>query len=702
MLFCGLENWAEKAVRELIANSTLHGDQLYWHPAEDNALSILGQDRAMVVINAYQGLDPDVIGRVSGTIVAGGALVVICPALGDWQTYRDPQLRKLVPYPIDSSLNKSHYLDRWSRTLLALEGVEIYAQHDTKIIPPVISEAPDFRLDKACTNDQAAAIEIVIKTVTGQRRQPAIIAADRGRGKSAAMGLAAAQLITRGRAWHVIITSSGFNKVRNIFKHAHAALPGSDLNLTQKSLQHTQGNIRYASVETLLSQHSGDAPDCDLLLVDEAASLGVSMLEALMMRYPRIAFASTEHGYEGSGRGFSLKFKQLINKHCRGARSLQLKSPVRWADQDPLEHWIEQLLLLGVEASAFDVTEFKSLSNLSFEVVSQQHLVENENLLRRVFQLLSDAHYQTRPVDLRHLLDAPNSNLYLARTDKQVVGLVWWMYEGKLDKQISLDIVAGKRRPQGHLVPQILAAHMGLVDAVRLRCARIQRIVVEPNLQNKGIGSWMLSQLKKHLPGKMDYLASSFGADRALTRFWNQAQFNTVRLSDKLNAASGLHSAVVLHPLSDAASLLQHDAQCIFTRQFVAQLRNSLCNLSPTLACEIARNLSKATPLRSSELETAVLFAYASRPYESSLAVAHKLAQAALFSPALEKTFNSVMRQLFIMRSLQNRRWRHCAEQLGLNGKAECIQLLRQGAQLILIEHNSPDIVKNLKKKYGL
>ncbi len=104
MLFCGPETWGEKAAHKLITTSALRDDQIYWHKAEENALGILGQDRGIVVINAYQSLAPDVVGRTSGTIVAGGALVIICPQLEDWQNRPDPQSKKLTPYPIDDDV----------------------------------------------------------------------------------------------------------------------------------------------------------------------------------------------------------------------------------------------------------------------------------------------------------------------------------------------------------------------------------------------------------------------------------------------------------------------------------------------------------------------------------------------------------------------------------------------------------------------
>ncbi|MCP4008187.1 MAG: tRNA(Met) cytidine acetyltransferase, partial [Proteobacteria bacterium] len=547
-----------------------------------------------------------------------------------------------------------------------------------------------------CTNDQQVAIKAVCKTLTGQRRRPAIISADRGRGKSAALGLAAGQLLASHQAQTIFATASSYKQVASIFKHAHAVLPDAAMPANRKCLHHAHGSLNYIAADSLISNKQ----DCDLLIVDEASTLGIARLEALLKLYPRIAFSGTEHGYEGSGRGFSLKFRQLIQAHCRGQHAVKLHTPVRWAPDDPLEYWTNRLLLLNLNQGESGIAEPVELQALKFRQIAQSKLAENETLLTRIFGLLVDAHYQTRPVDCRYLLDAPNSRLFVAEHGEQIVGLVWLMLEGGLEAGIAHEVVAGRRRPQGHLVPQILAAHLGLEEAITLRCARIQRIVVDPLLQGRGIGSWMLEKIAKQDDINADYLASSFGADPPLSSFWQRAGYRTARISDKPQAASGLHSVVVLKPCSDAANSPGLQTPKLFRTQFVTQLASGLRNLSSELACSIAPQGIDKLNLDSDELKTAVLFAYAQRPYESSLAVLAKLGQYALFNPDPGFEPGRLTRHLFIKRTLQNQPWSACAEELNINGQRECVKHLRHGTRAILAHAFSEEIIAKLRTRY--
>ena len=82
------------------------------------------------------------------------------------------------------------------------------------------------------------------------------------------------------------------------------------------------------------------------LLVDEAAMIPLPLLQEYSRYFQHIVFSTTIHSYEGTGRGFELKFKRKIH---RTFQHFELKQPLRWQENDPLEHFIDDLLLLNAE-----------------------------------------------------------------------------------------------------------------------------------------------------------------------------------------------------------------------------------------------------------------------------------------------------------------------------------------------------------------
>ena len=681
---------------KLISKSGLEERDIYRSQANDSALDTLGQDFSLLIIDAYAGLNPDLVGRVSGTLRAGGALLIIRPA--NWAGYIDPQSSRLAPYPLPAAAASHHYIARWNRLLSGFEGIERFDALQGTQPQAIITAQLQNSQDQAVSADQENAIDAVCKAATARRKQPAILTAARGRGKSAALGLAAGRLIRDSEIRDIVVTAGGHKSLHSLFRHARAVLADSKLENSGRTLQHPSGRLRYLPADKLIAQ----TPDCDLLLVDEAASLGVARLTELLKRYPRIAFSSTEQGYEGSGRGFSLKFRALLETHCRGRYPARLDTPIRWAKNDPLENWIDTLLCLIKSEKPPANSKINGFSGLSFVPLSQQALSLDETLLAQVFGLLVDAHYQSRPSDLRALLDAPNAELWAAQDSNEIIGVIWLMHEGELAPDISNEIVAGRRRPQGHLAPQILAAHMGLDNAVSLHCARIQRIVVQPDKQGQGLGQWMLEQLDTRLKNRIDYLASSYGADLPLSHFWHKAGYQSVRLSDKPNAASGLRSALVLRALSPSGQQLIKQATTEFATQFIAQLSDCLHELDPAMAIELCRgNELMIAAMNPAQIKAAVLFAYAGRPYESSLTALQILAQKSLLGSQPQSLLQAKSQQIYIARILQHQNWKRCAEIAGISGKQACLKSLRNSTGILLKAYVPDKALQALRQKYS-
>jgi len=133
---------------------------------------------------------------------------------------------------------------------------------------------------------------------------------------------------------------------------------------------------------------------------------------------------------------------------------------------------------------------------------------------------------------------------------------------------LHADILHGYRRPKGHLIPQVLAFHLGVEQAFELRGARIVRIATLPELQQKGFGSELLKFVIEHCKHKQyDYLGSSFSSTEDVAGFWRKLEFKTVRQGSKLDKSSGTQSALVLYGLSQAGLKLEEQALHFFEHQ---------------------------------------------------------------------------------------------------------------------------------------
>ncbi|MCE3028531.1 GNAT family N-acetyltransferase [Salinicola sp. DM10] len=532
--------------------------------AAAKARSRLGQEHDLVVIDAVSpqgGFDPDAFGALSGTVLAGGWLVLLTPAhwltpeAGPWRG--DADYRRLTQWPHAAETLKARYLRRVARGLLAAESMAVWkpdallpragaptrsagkpAQAQTSTPTPT----PASRDADCLTADQA---EAVARLTRLRRRRPLVLVADRGRGKSAALGIAAARRLQQGER-QLWVSAPTREAVAPLFARLAALLPEGRVDETgfTLTLAGRPAQVTWLPPERVLPALEGaeiDPHAPPTLLVDEAAAIPAARLICWLERFPRLAFATTVHGYEGTGRGFEVRLRERLDQLTPGWRRLRLSEPVRWAEGDPLEALTRDLLCLDAEAASAETVAARAEHHAVRVVwLDREALAANATLLTQAFGLLVQAHYRTAPSDLRHLLDGPEVMLPAVMLGETLVAIAVVQPEGGFDAALAAEIHHGRRRPRGHLMAQSLAFHGGHLDAACARWWRLMRIAVHPTLRRRGVGSQLLAAVEEAaVAAGIERLGVSFGAEPGLIAFWRHAGFVTLRLGLTREAASG-------------------------------------------------------------------------------------------------------------------------------------------------------------------
>jgi tRNA(Met) cytidine acetyltransferase len=236
------------------------------------------------------------------------------------------------------------------------------------------------------------------------------------------------------------------------------------------------------------------------------------------------------------------------------------------------------------------------------------------------------------------------------------------------------------------MLPETLAAHQGLQDAPLLRCGRIMRVAVHPALQRRGLGSRLIEGISAQLQAAdCDYVGTSFGATPDLLGFWFRLGWLPVRLSIQKGASSGAHSAVCLRPFSDAGATLLKEARQRYFAQFPHQLSDSLCDLDPALvAALLQQGPEHVPPLDDADQRDLLAFARGQRLAEVAIGSLWRFVLRELMQGRAVERLNDVELALLVMRVLQKRSWRVCAESTGCSGRRQALCSLREAVDKLI------------------
>jgi N-acetyltransferase 10 len=559
------------------------------------AQGVLGQTFGCAVLQDFEALTPNLLARTVETVEGGGMIILLVSTLkslkqlytltmdvharlrtesaGDaTPRFNERLVLSLASCPtcllVDDELNVLP-TSSLARSITpvdperARQGLLDGAAPARKELADLASSLADTQpagalVSKCRTLDQARGVVTFLDAASEKTlRATVALTASRGRGKSAALGLAVAGCLALGYA-NIFVTAPSPENLKTLFEFVVRGLDAlgwgehTDYDLVQstdpamaKALvrvncyrSHRQ-TVQYVSPADAARGSGGALAQAELLVIDEAAAIPLPMVRAMLGPY-LVFLCSTVNGYEGTGRSLSLKLISQLreqaaagggasgnaNANGRGSsstssqirtfREVQLSEPIRYAPGDPVEAWLHGALCLDAAGNlpppppALPPPAQCELYSINRDTLFSFHRA-SEALLQRVVALLSASHYKNTPNDLLLMADAPAHRLFvlLGPVDEarnalpDVLAVCQVALEGAISARSARASLARGELPQGDLVPWTVAQQFQDADFPRLSGARVVRLATHPELARAGYGSRTLELLRRHYQGEL-------------------------------------------------------------------------------------------------------------------------------------------------------------------------------------------------------
>ncbi|KAK0649431.1 GNAT acetyltransferase 2-domain-containing protein [Cercophora newfieldiana] len=417
----------------------------------------------------------------------------------------------------------------------------------------------------ARTGDQAKSLLTFVDAIAEKTlRNTVTLTAARGRGKSAAMGLAIAAAVAHGYS-NIFITSPSPENLKTLFEFVFKGFDALDYkdHADYSIIQSTNPDFNKAivrvnihrnhrqTIQYFRPQDSHILGQAELVVIDEAAAIPLPLVRKLMGPY-LVFMASTISGYEGTGRSLSLKLiKQLREQSSAGAnangdavevdrasgkaskdasfqggRSLKeitLAEPIRYAQGDAVEKWLNTLLCLDATLPRSKLStqgcpdpSLCELLHVNRDTLFSFHPV-SEKFLQQMVALYVASHYKNSPNDLQLMSDAPAHELFVLTAPIQEGRLpeplcvIQVSLEGKISRQSILNSLSRGSQPAGDLIPWLVSQQFQDDEFASLSGARVVRIATNPDYMSMGYGSKALELLVDYYEGKFANLSEDAG-----------------------------------------------------------------------------------------------------------------------------------------------------------------------------------------------
>ena len=451
-----------------------------------------------------------------------------------------------------------------------------------------------------------------------------------------------------------------------------------------KPLHKTQHTDRSNKVITFLppDEFLRIKPTCNLLVIDEAAAIPLTVLKQLIESTTRVIVSSTIDGYEGTGMGLRTKLLAYFSTLNRSVNTFELTTPQRWELNDPVEQFISSTFLVQKNTpikNDISPTSMRNSDQVIVEKINRDLLSNDPQRVHKLFQLLTHAHYRTTPDDLRYLLDAPDIEVWIASYDGNIRGVLMVSCEGNINYAFEQDIWLGKRRLNGHLIPQSLSSQSGFRQATRFFYKRIVRIAVEEKYRRTGVASKLVGDFYNSVTQQnqnLDFIGVSYGYEPILYRFWQSMDFKPIRISHRGNTRSGLKSMIMLKPISARAKKFHQQLENNFKLDLLFNINNKK---DESIDSEIVNLIDIEFTVKDDDQDQLDIYAFAfgNRQYLNCQRSLFDFTIYCLNSESLRRNINQKQIDLIKLKVLQQMEWVQTAKLLAFAGKKQILAELR-------------------------
>ncbi len=675
----------------------------------DRSSEVMGRTLEVIVLDLFEMTSPNAIGRATGAVDGGGLLLVLCPSLDRWAHERDAFDRRLVVTPFELSDVSGHFRTHLIETLRTHEGIAIVDADDERLVRPGLTGAPPFEHSSAATTPTgthrfpgtsyrqcATADQRRVLQAFESLHEPeavVVVTAERGRGKTAAVGLAAVSFAAEGLK--VGITAPGVENVRTAFAHGGplADAIGGETSESDGDqhprIQMSEGSVTFVPLDAV---DHGD--DFDILFVDEAAGVPVPRLEALL-DHDRLALTTTRHGYEGTGQGFATRFRQRLETSRHRIVEREMQTPIRFSPDDPLDPWLNRALFLDARPATADAVDVADPDGLRYRRWDSANLLDERETFKQVMGLLARAHYRTEPDDVARILDAPNLELVTLEDDGVIVSVALLAREGAIPGEERERAYRGERL-RGNMLPDIFINGFRATAPAGEPGLRIVRLATHPAARREGCASALLDEIHRDVGEDMAWTGTGFGVTPGLVEFWSANDFVPIFLGTTRNRASGVHSIVMLH--TGSGSIVDR-----FGRGLPGRLRGSLLDahrdVDPESVLAVLEAISDPPELSLSDEKWRMLVAAGHGPgrFDLDPEPARQLAMYHLIGDT-DRVGDDRDASLLVMKVLQGRPWETVAEALDFPSVGEARRAL---GEIIaeLVDRHGGDVVAEERRR---